>query len=120
MEFSYVIKNETHYAVIQLSGSLINEDQTKIIIDDINNLIEKNLNNFIINLSQVNYMNSTGLNLLIKILTKSRNSGGETIVTEVPERIKKLFLISKLNNVFSVTNNSDDAINILNKEKTCL
>ena len=120
MEFSYLIKNESHYAIIQLSGNLINDEQTKVIIDDISNLIDKNTHNFIINLSEVKYMNSTGLNLLIKILTKSRNSGGESIVTEVPDRIKKLFLISKLNNVFSVTDKPEDAINILNKEKTCL
>jgi len=120
MEFNYAIKDESHYAIVHLSGNLITEDQTKVIVDDINKMIEKNLHNFIINLSQVNYMNSTGLNLLIKILTKSRNSGGETIVTEVPDRINKLFLISKLNNVFSVTNNLEAAINILNKEKTCL
>ena len=120
MDFSYQIKINDHYSILQLSGNLISEEQTKTIVDEVNKLIENKNHNFIVDLAAVNYMNSTGLNLLIKVLTKSRNSGGETIITKVPDRINKLFLISKLNNVFTVTDNSEDAINILNKEKTCL
>ena len=39
MEFSYTIKNESHYAIVHLNGNLITEDQTKVIVDDISNTL---------------------------------------------------------------------------------
>ena len=120
MEFTYEVIKDEDYTIINLIGNLITDEQLRTISHEVNTLIESKNNCFIINLAKVKYMNSTGLNLLIKILTKSRNAGGETIISEIPERIKKLILISKLNNVFSVIGSTEDAINILNKEKSCL
>ena len=38
-------------------------------------------------------MNSTGLNILINILTKSRNAGGETVIANIPEKVKQLMIM---------------------------
>ena len=65
-------------------------------------------------------MNSTGLNLLINVLTKTRNAGGDTIIAAAPERVEKLIVITKLNTVFSVAKDMEEAVGMINKEEQWL
>jgi len=56
--------------------------------------------------------------VLINILTKSRNSGGEAIITNVPEKINNLIITTKLNTVFAVTKSIEEALEMLTKQET--
>ena len=47
-------------------------------------------------------MNSTGLSILINIFTQTRNRGGEVVITNIPEKINKLLIITKLNSIFNI------------------
>lgn len=42
--------------------------------------------NYVIDLSAFQYMNSTGLSVLLNILSKARKLGGEAIICAVPEK----------------------------------
>ena len=77
MEFSYKINEKEKYSSIQLKGNLIEKGQAVNLIDDVNNLILKDTNRFVLNLSDFKYMNSTGLTVLLNILTLARKAGGE-------------------------------------------
>jgi anti-sigma B factor antagonist len=61
-------------------------------------------------------MNSTGLNSLLTILTRARKAGGEAFICCVPENIKSLMLITRLNNIFTVTANEKEAAQLMLKE----
>jgi anti-anti-sigma factor len=67
-------------------------------------------------MSDFKYMNSTGLNTLITILTRARKAGGEAIVCSVPDNIKSLLAITKLNSIFTVVTNEAEAEKFLLKE----
>lgn len=107
MEFEFKITEKDKYALISLKGNLIEKNQANDLMDEINLLSEKDGSNFIINLSDFKYMNSTGLNVLLGILSKARKSGGEAVICAVPEKIKSLLVITKLINVFSVVDNEE-------------
>ncbi|MBL7923986.1 MAG: STAS domain-containing protein [Bacteroidia bacterium] len=107
MEFEYNITEKDTYALISLKGNLIEKNQASELMDEVNLLSEKDSSNFIINLSDFKYMNSTGLNVLLGILSKARKSGGEAVICAVPEKIKTLLVITKLVNVFSVVDNEE-------------
>jgi anti-anti-sigma factor len=47
-------------------------------------------------------MNSTGLNVLLMILTKARKAGGEAVLCNVSSNISSLLSVTKLNSVFSI------------------
>ncbi len=49
-------------------------------------------------------MNSSGIGVLITILTKFRNKGGEVVLVSPSEQIKKLLIITKLNAIFLIVN----------------
>ncbi len=105
MEFGYDIEEKEKYALVHIKGNLIEKNQANDLLDDINNRLDKESNNFVIDMEGFKYMNSTGLNVLLNILSKARKSGGEAVICCVPEKIKTLLVITKLINVFSVVDN---------------
>ncbi len=114
MDFEFNITEKDKYALISLKGNLIEKNQANDLMEEINLLSEKDGSNFIINLSDFKYMNSTGLNVLLGILSKARKSGGEAVICAVPEKIKTLLVITKLINVFSVVDNEELAAKAFN------
>jgi anti-sigma B factor antagonist len=60
-------------------------------------------------MSNVRYLNSSGLNSLISLLTKARKSGGEVMIANVSPKVKDLLIITRLNTVFTVTDSVQEA-----------
>ena len=106
--------------MVKLSGNLIGENQTTALLEDINDHIIDDFIYYVVDLSGLNHMNSNGLNILINILTKSRNAGGETVITGLSEKINKLIVITKLNTVFSIADNLEEAVGMFKKEESWL
>ena len=112
MEFGYNIKEKGQYTLVNLSGNLMEKSQATELMNEIDNCIEKDSTNFIIDFSDFKYMNSTGLNVLLNILSIARKSGGEAVICNVPEKIRTLLVITKLVNVFSVTDDEQLAAKV--------
>jgi anti-sigma B factor antagonist len=109
MEFGYNITDKGKYALVNLKGDLIEKNQANDLMKEIGEITDKDGSNFVIDLSNFRYMNSTGLNVLLGILSQARKSGGEAVICAVPEKIKSLLVITKLVNVFSVVDSEDVA-----------
>ena len=62
-----------------------------------------------IDLSEVRYMNSSGIGVLITILTKFRNKGGEVVLIKPSDQIRKLLVITKLNAIFTIVESEEEA-----------
>ncbi len=95
---------------IQLQGDLIGETNGMELVDLVNDKINESIVLCSIDLSQVRYMNSSGIGVLITILTKFRNKGGEVVLVSPSEQIKKLLIITKLNAIFLIVNSQEEAI----------
>jgi anti-sigma B factor antagonist len=109
MEFGFKITKKDSYSLIKLIGNLIEKNQANALMEEIDSHAEGEHLNYVIDLSDFQYMNSTGLNVLLNILSKARKSGGEAVICAVPEKINSLLVITKLNNVFSVMENEEAA-----------
>jgi len=120
MDFEFKIEPKEHYNFVHFGGDLIRVNKTNDLLEQIDEHIIESKVNFIIDLHSIEYMNSTGLNILINILTKSRNAGGETIIANIPEKVKQLMIITKLNTVFTIANSVQEAIDLLKKEESWL
>jgi anti-sigma B factor antagonist len=94
---------------LKLSGDLIGENNGPGIIELLNNQINEGNIKAIIDISEVRYMNSSGIGVLITILTKLRNKGGEVVLLNPSEQVKKLLLITKLNNIFNIFDTKEEA-----------
>lgn len=109
MEFTYKVEENKEYCALRFSGNLIEKSQALEMLERFEDLIAKDVKKFVIDLSDFKYMNSTGLNTLLNILTKARKSGGEAVVCCVPENISSLLAVTKLNNIFTIVPTEEEA-----------
>ncbi|MDQ3049910.1 MAG: STAS domain-containing protein [Bacteroidota bacterium] len=116
MEFTYKIEEKKDYCLLHFSGNLIEKNQALDMFERFEELLNKENKKFVIDMANFKYMNSTGLNTLITILTRARKAGGEAIVCCVPDNIKSLLALTKLNSIFTVVENEVAAENLILKE----
>ncbi len=95
-------------------NNLYNEFDNKVILNDVESRIERGLNKFIVDLSKLDFMNSVGLNFMISIMTKSRNSGGDLAVANASDQVLNLLEITKLRSMFTLRPTVEDAVRVFN------
>ena len=100
--FKTKIEKKSNSIWVSLAGKLINEDDGKNMSDQIISEISKSHCNVIINLKDLEYINSSGFNNILKILTNSRNLAGDTVLCNANSLIEKLLITTKLNTIFNV------------------
>lgn len=109
MSFSYKIIKDNNILVVQLKGNLLGKEQTIELFEELQNQVNNSNENIIIDLAEMQYLNSTGLSIFIRILTLVRNNGGDVVVVNVPEKINKLLVITKLTSVFNIKDSIENA-----------
>jgi anti-sigma B factor antagonist len=107
MEFTITEKNGI--TVLHLSGKIMGGPEATEVNEKINQLIDSDNKKIVIDLVNVDWMNSSGLGILIGAVTVLKNSNGILCLINVSERIKNLLKITKLNTVFDIYNNFDEA-----------
>ncbi len=95
--------------MLNMKGKLVDKAEAVEISVEIDEQLAEGANKFVVDLSELDYMNSTGLNIIINLMNKSRNEGGETIVAGAKPRIKALFDVTKLSSVFTMKESVKEA-----------
>lgn len=95
--------------ITKLEGNLLGETHYQPMVEMVQEQIGQGNNLFILNLEDLKYTNSTGLGGMITMLTKARNSGGELILVNVPDTLKKLIRMTKLDKIFTEASSLDEA-----------
>ena len=113
MVFDFTISNKGSYAVISMSGNLIEKGQAIALLEKAEELSNQNCSHWVIDLEKLIYMNSSGLNTLIQLLTKARVAGGEAVLYNMNKKINELILITKLHTLFKVADTQADALSVL-------
>ncbi len=113
MIFDFTISEQPAYVIVTLKGELIEKNQANDLLVKIDELLLSNKNKFAINMADLKYMNSSGLNTLIQLLTKARKSGGDTVIYNMNKKINELLLITKLNTLFKIFDTEEQALKSL-------
>lgn len=113
MLFDFTISEQPEYVIISLQGELIEKNQAVDLLKKVEELLSGNKSKIAINMANLKYMNSSGLNTLILLLTKARNTGGDTVIYNMNKKINELLVVTKLNTLFKVVDTEDQAIKIL-------
>jgi len=100
MVFNHEVKNNV--LIIRLTGDLIGEDNGAAVIEVVINALQEKVRTCIVDISGLRYINSSGIGMLITILTKFRNKSGEVYLMKPSESVQKLLVITKLNAIFHI------------------
>jgi anti-sigma B factor antagonist len=107
------IKTSEKYgaAIIELKGNVMGGDDTKDFNDLLHKLVEENKLNIVVDLSDVKFMNSSGLGMLIGGLTTIKKSNGSLKLARVGDKIESLLIITKLITIFESYETVEEAVN---------
>ena len=110
------ILKDSNYLWADIKGKLIIEEDGKNMFEQINSNISEKCSIFVLNLKELEYINSSGFNNLLKILTNSRNIGGDTFLCNINSVIETLLITTKLNTIFKVENQIENLKDFINKQ----
>jgi len=96
-------------SILKLKGNIVGAAESSLLIDRLHEALEKGQTQVVIDLSQVDWMNSSGLGTLISGLTTMRQSGGNLKLCGLSDKIQNLFTITKLLTVFEIFPSAADA-----------
>ncbi len=100
-------------AVIYLSGNLLGENANGPVLEYVKEQLEGGVKKVLFNLTDLKYINSTGLGMLMTALAKVKNAGGDMYLCNVPELMTKILKMMKLESAFSISASEEEAVKSL-------
>ena len=96
--------------ILQPEGKIMGGPDATLLHDKLHEYIEQDKRKVVIDLSKVEWMNSTGLGILISGYTTLRNHNGILKLANVTDKVRSLLTIAKLTSVFEAHDSVDDAV----------
>lgn len=99
MEIKTVINNGQ--VIVELSGKMYVEEAT-ILREKLISFMEAGHKEFVIKLSHVDYIDSSGLGVLVAIQKRALQLKGSVIISGATGIVKELFELTRLNKIFEM------------------
>ncbi len=96
--------------VLEPRGKMMGGSDTGEIDEKLYTLLGKGSKDVVIDLGQTDWINSSGLSILIHHWKKYNDAGGHLRLANLTQKIEKILVISKLTSVFETYETLDDAI----------
>jgi anti-sigma B factor antagonist len=94
--------------VVDCSGRLVFGEESASLRDMVKKLIAQTPN-IVMNLREVNYLDSGGLGTLVSLFTTARNAGGAVKLASLSQRVGDLLQVTKLLTIFEVFDDEEAA-----------
>lgn len=117
MSFHTQIEVVNDVLIISLEGKVLEESVLKSLLKEIEQKLDLVKGKTILNLSKLDYINSSGINFFIKTLTKARVHGGDLILCGIHGSVKTVVQISKMDEVFTTTETKEEALTLYKQKK---
>ena len=95
---------------IGCNGRIVFGDESSLLRDDVKKAITDGAKRIVLNLGEVNYIDSGGLGTLVALHTTAHNAGGSIKLANLTRRVGDLLQVTKLLTVFEVYNSEYSAL----------
>ena len=96
--------------IVDLSGRIVLGDGSTALRDLVRNLISAGNKKILLNLRNVDYIDSSGLGELVSAFTSMRSRGGALKLLNLSKRVQALLQITKVYTMFDITD--DEATSV--------
>jgi anti-sigma B factor antagonist len=96
--------------ILDLSGRITLGEGSVQLRDSVRDLLGKGQKKILLNLGDVNYIDSSGIGELVSAYTTVRNQGGELKLLNLTRKVHDLLQITKLYTVFDIKDDEASAI----------
>jgi anti-sigma B factor antagonist len=95
---------------IECSGRIVFGEETSLLRDEVKKAIADNVKRIVLNLGEVNYIDSGGLGTLVGLHATAQNAGAGVKLANLTKRVGDLLQVTKLLTVFDVYNSEYEAL----------
>ncbi len=110
MALQIVEKDSNGVTVLQLSGRIVLGDESGQLRNRLKDTLEKGKTQVVLDLANVNYIDSGGLGTLVAGYTSAQNQGASIKLANLTKKVHEQLHITKLVTVFEVFDSTDAAI----------
>jgi anti-sigma B factor antagonist len=96
--------------IMDCSGRITLGEGSVVLRDQVKDLLAKGQKKILLNLGDVNYIDSSGIGELVSAYTTVRNQGGDLKLLNLTKKVHDLLQITKLYTVFDVKDDETSAV----------
>lgn len=96
--------------IVDCSGRITLGEGSVVLRDTVKELLSKGQKRILLNLGDVNYIDSSGIGELVSAYTTAKNQGGELKLLKLTKKVHDLLQITKLYTVFDVKDDEAAAV----------
>jgi len=114
MKLTLATRTKDGIFVVDCNGRVVFGEESSLLRDTVKKALSEN-NRIVLNLGEVNYIDSGGLGTLVALRTSAQNAGGTIKLTSLTKHVSDLLQITKLLTVFDVYNSEAEAVESFRK-----
>lgn len=111
MGLIFNITSNEGISIVSFEGKIITESDIELLNLKIGNTLSDLNTNLVFDFGKLTHINSTGINFIIRSLTRTRINNGDLVLCSIIGNVKTLFEIAKVNEIFSIYEDVSEAIN---------
>jgi len=96
--------------IVDISGRIVLGEESAALRELICNLLDKGQRQILLNLGDVNYIDSSGLGSLVSAFTSVRKQNGELKLLNLTNKVHDVMQITKLYTVFDIMNDETEGV----------
>jgi len=114
MQLKLSTRTEDGILVVDCNGRIVFGEESSLLRDTVKKLLPEN-NRIVLNLGEVNYIDSGGLGTLVALHTSAQKASGTIKLASLTKRVGDLLQVTKLLTVFDVYDSEAEAIDSFRK-----
>jgi anti-sigma B factor antagonist len=99
-----------HVSILDVKGRIVLGDEIEDLRDAVRRLVADGKKKIILNLADVDYIDSSGVGELVGCFTTVRNAGGELKLLNLSQKVHDVLHVTKLYTVFDIRDNEFTAV----------
>jgi anti-sigma B factor antagonist len=115
-DLTATVRVEQEVTIVEVSGRIVGGEEASLLRDRIKWLLHSTTN-VILNLSGITFIDSAGLGMLVSMWTSSKSGGRAIKFASVRGKVKQLLDTTRLNTIFEIYDDVDQAIRNVAKKK---
>lgn len=104
------IQNKESCTLLRFDGRWTEHGASRALLETIKQYLSGGQRCFVADLSGIQYLNSTGIGEIIKLVRTVNSSRGSIIFVKVPAKVKELLSIIRLNSMLSICESEEEAM----------
>lgn len=110
MDMTTSTREVGNVTIVDISGRIVLGEESAALRNLVCDLLSSGHNRLLLNLADVNYIDSSGLGNLVSSYASARRQGGELKLLNLTDKVEGLLQVTKLFTVFDILDNEAAAV----------